>query len=156
VTNRILRNEFEERRLPKIVTTFEHDLLVYDCRMTLEMIAQAVDVLYQDIAQRDQARIFTKNAARFLRPGGTGILMLKSRSISVAKEPDIVYGETASALMQAGLDVATIIPLEPWERDHAAIIVTKGALDPVSRMPEFKVCAVRLESHDPNGDSDDA
>ncbi len=32
-----------------------------------------------------------------------------------------------------------------WAGPHAANLVTNPALDPVSKMPEFKVCAVRLE-----------
>ena len=32
-----------------------------------------------------------------------------------------------------------------WGGRHAANLVTNPALDPVSKMPEFKVCAVRLE-----------
>ena len=30
-------------------------------------------------------------------------------------------------------------------RDHAANFLTNSALDPESRIPEYKVCAVRLE-----------
>jgi assimilatory nitrate reductase catalytic subunit len=33
--------------------------------------------------------------------------------------------------------------------EQAANLVTNPALDPVSRMPEFKVCAVRLEQAEP-------
>ena len=33
-----------------------------------------------------------------------------------------------------------------WGGPHSANLVTNPALDPVSRMPEFKVCAVRLEA----------
>jgi assimilatory nitrate reductase catalytic subunit len=32
-----------------------------------------------------------------------------------------------------------------FAEEQAANLVTNPALDPVSRMPEFKVCAVRLE-----------
>jgi assimilatory nitrate reductase catalytic subunit len=32
-----------------------------------------------------------------------------------------------------------------WGGRSSANLVTQAALDPVSRMPEFKVCAVRLE-----------
>jgi len=35
-----------------------------------------------------------------------------------------------------------------WGGIRAANRLTNPALDPVSRMPEFKVCAVRLETRD--------
>ena len=31
-----------------------------------------------------------------------------------------------------------------WGEDQSANILTNAALDPTSRMPEFKVCAVRV------------
>src|SRR3972149_1789060 len=49
-----------------------------------------VDVLDQDLAQRDQEGIFPRNAG-FLRPGGTGFLMLKARSADVSAHPREVY-----------------------------------------------------------------
>ncbi|WP_267898029.1 molybdopterin oxidoreductase family protein [Spongiactinospora gelatinilytica] len=39
--------------------------------------------------------------------------------------------------------------------DHRANLVTNPALDPVSRMPEFKVCAVRLEAAPADGPPDE-
>lgn len=45
-----------------------------------------VDILYQDIAQRNQVEIFLKNMI-FLKKGGYGLLALKARSIDVTKKP---------------------------------------------------------------------
>jgi assimilatory nitrate reductase catalytic subunit len=39
-----------------------------------------------------------------------------------------------------------------WAGDGRANLLTNPALDPLSRMPEFKVCAVRLEPCEQNGD----
>src|SRR2546422_1710965 len=50
----------------------------------------SVDVLYQDVAQRDQGSIFLRNMAS-VRSGGTGFLMIKSRSKDVAAKPSAVY-----------------------------------------------------------------
>ncbi len=79
-----------------------------------------VDVVYQDIAQRDQVSILIGNL-RFLAGGGFAILMVKSRSVDVSREPADVYREVASALRRAGLRVLVTVPLDPFERDHAAI-----------------------------------
>ena len=84
----------------------------------------SVDVLYQDVAQRDQEGIFLRNMA-FVRSGGTGILMVKARSVDVAVSPAKVYESTRSSLLEAGLDVVDLRTLDPFQADHAALVVRK-------------------------------
>lgn len=36
-----------------------------------------------------------------------------------------------------------------WDGDGAANLLTTDALDPISKMPELKVCAVRLQPAEP-------
>ncbi len=81
-----------------------------------------VDFLYQDVAQRDQPSIFLRNLP-WLGTEGMGILMTKARSIDVARSPEDIYGEVREALQKAGVHVLGVVPLDPYERDHAAIIV---------------------------------
>lgn len=38
-----------------------------------------------------------------------------------------------------------------WAGEGRANLLTNPALDPLSRMPEFKVCAVRIEPIEQNG-----
>ena len=83
---------------------------------------EPVDFVYQDIAQRDQVSIFLGNL-RFLVGGGSAILMVKARSVDVGREPEDVYREVAAQLREAGLRVLGTFPLEPFERDHAAVVV---------------------------------
>ncbi|HLF23406.1 MAG TPA: fibrillarin-like rRNA/tRNA 2'-O-methyltransferase, partial [Burkholderiales bacterium] len=59
-------------------------------------MVERVDTLYMDVSQRNQAEIFLKNVRQF-RPRH-GILMVKSRSIDVAREPKEVYAEVRAAL----------------------------------------------------------
>ncbi|MCI4371826.1 MAG: fibrillarin-like rRNA/tRNA 2'-O-methyltransferase [Thermoplasmata archaeon] len=84
----------------------------------------AVDALYQDVAQRDQGSIFVRNAT-YLRSGGIGFLMVKSRSRDVAAQPRAVYDEARTELREAGLDALELRPLDPFETDHAALVVRK-------------------------------
>lgn len=86
--------------------------------------AAAVDVVYQDVAQRDQEAIFLRNLD-LLTPGGTGYLMLKSRSVDVAARPSGVYEETRRSLLGHGFEVLDLRGLEPFQKDHAAIVVRK-------------------------------
>jgi len=83
-----------------------------------------VDVVYQDIAQRDQVPIFLKNVF-FLGPGGFGFLMVKARSIDVAAQPADIYRQVSKDLTAAGLDVLGIVRLDPFQKDHAAAVVQR-------------------------------
>ncbi len=59
-----------------------------------------VDLIFQDISQKHQVRIFLKNAALFLKEGGIGILALKTKSIDVTKEPKQVLKEALEEIRQ--------------------------------------------------------
>ncbi len=83
-----------------------------------------VDVLYQDVAQRDQESIFLRNLD-FLRPGGTGFLVVKARSVDVAAKPSEIYARARQTLTDAGLDFVDLRDLDPFEVDHAVLVVRK-------------------------------
>jgi fibrillarin-like pre-rRNA processing protein len=87
-------------------------------------LVEMVDLVYQDVAQPDQASIAIRNCA-FLRPGGNLVLMLKTRSVDVRKQPEIVFDETLKALKEAGFTVQESVWLVPYHQDHAAIVCTK-------------------------------
>jgi fibrillarin-like pre-rRNA processing protein len=80
-----------------------------------------VDVIYCDIAQPDQTQIAIANCASYLKQGGRLLLVVKSRSIDVLKEPKEIFEREAEKLQQAGYVVANIIDLRPYDKDHALI-----------------------------------
>tara|TARA_Y100000310_G_C20699785_1_gene828628 strand:- start:6165 stop:6833 length:669 start_codon:yes stop_codon:yes gene_type:complete len=80
-----------------------------------------VDVIYQDIAQKDQVRIFLKNVNLFLKEKGYAILALKSRSIDVTKRPKEVYREVLKEL-EKHLTVIDYRVIDPFQKDHAMFI----------------------------------
>lgn len=84
---------------------------------------EAVDLIYQDVAQPNQVEIAEKNLV-FLKPGGHLILMLKTRSVDVRREPAGVLAEARAGLEQR-LDVVDVRWLEPYHHDHAAIICSR-------------------------------
>ena len=53
----------------------------------------AVDVLYQDVAQKKQVDIFLENCRICLKPGGMGFLAVKARSIDVKKPAKQLFEE---------------------------------------------------------------
>ncbi len=83
-----------------------------------------VDVLYQDVAQRDQGSIFLRNL-EFLRPDGVGFLLVKARSVDVAARPADVYARLRDSLAKQGLEILDLRELDPFEVDHAVLVVRR-------------------------------
>jgi len=79
-----------------------------------------VDVIYQDVAQPDQADIFNKNARMFLKKGGWGMIAIKSQSIDVTRQPRKVFEEF---VVQVGsvIEVTDQIELSPYDLEHLFI-----------------------------------
>ena len=87
-------------------------------------IVHTVDLTYQDISQRNQAEIFISNVTRYLKKSGKGILMVKARSIDVSLKPKKAYNIVCSELEESGLKIKDKIDLNPYEKDHAAILIS--------------------------------
>lgn len=87
-------------------------------------IVSQVDIVYQDISQRNQAEIFVKNINQYLKKNSIGIIMVKARSIDVSLKPEEVYDIVCSKLTESGYKIVNQIDLKPFEKDHAAIIVS--------------------------------
>ncbi|MGA8664559.1 MAG: fibrillarin-like rRNA/tRNA 2'-O-methyltransferase [Thermoplasmata archaeon] len=81
-----------------------------------------VDLLYQDVAQRNQAAIFVENARAVLAAGGRGILMLKVRSVTQRRPAAAVVRETRAELARGGIEVRAEVGLAPFARDHVALV----------------------------------
>ncbi|MFP4567823.1 MAG: fibrillarin-like rRNA/tRNA 2'-O-methyltransferase [Candidatus Woesearchaeota archaeon] len=83
-----------------------------------------VDVVYQDIAQRDQIGIFLSNCDTFLKPGGFGLFAVKPRSIDVTRKPKDIFREIRAKLEEK-LTIVDYKELDPYEVDHAFFVVKK-------------------------------
>ena len=82
-----------------------------------------VQFLYQDVAQRHQTRIFVENARACLEPGGSGLLMLKVRSVTQRRPAARVAREARDELGEAGFEVRAESPLLPFSREHVAMAI---------------------------------
>jgi fibrillarin-like pre-rRNA processing protein len=82
-------------------------------------LLEPVDLVYQDVSQRNQAEIATRNCTRYLKPGGELILMLKTRSVDVTAIPEAVLQAETKKLQ--GLDLLPVLDLLPFHQDHFAI-----------------------------------
>lgn len=87
-------------------------------------LVEPVDMIYQDVAQRNQAEIAARNARRYLRPGGTLVLMLKTRSIDVTASPKDVCATEIGGLK--GLEILEVFDLLPFHQDHFALVAKKS------------------------------
>jgi fibrillarin-like pre-rRNA processing protein len=82
-----------------------------------------VDLLYQDVAQRNQAAIFADNADACLRTGGLGLLMLKVRSVTQSRPTAAVARDAREVLARAGLAPQSETALAPFSKDHVAFVI---------------------------------
>lgn len=85
-----------------------------------------VNLVYQDVAQPNQGEIFRSNAQAYLAPRGSGILMIKSRSVDVAREPEEIFREEIQRLSGWGFGIAGKTRLDPYDKDHIAIALSNG------------------------------
>ena len=83
-----------------------------------------VDVIYQDIAQRNQVGIFLKNVDIFLKNNGYCILCIKARSIDVTKNPKEIYKQVEN-LLNKRLKIIDFKTLDPFQRDHGFFVCQK-------------------------------
>ncbi len=84
-------------------------------------LVEAVDGLYADVAQPDQAAIVVRNAKFFLKDGGYMLLAIKARSIDVTTEPGEVYRREVQTLKDNGFEIVDVVHLDPFDKDHAMI-----------------------------------
>ena len=89
-------------------------------------LVESVDLVYQDVAQRNQAEIASRNCARYLKFGGELILMLKTRSVDVTASPQAVL--QAEMKNMQGLDLLQVLDLLPFHQDHFAMQAKKPSL----------------------------
>ncbi|MEM2924744.1 MAG: fibrillarin-like rRNA/tRNA 2'-O-methyltransferase [Methanocellales archaeon] len=80
-----------------------------------------VEVIYQDIAQRDQVEIAINNAKYFLKHDGYLIMAIKARSIDSTAKPRAIFEAALEKLGQV-FKLEERKTLEPYHRDHLAVV----------------------------------
>lgn len=97
--------------------------IVEDARYPLKyrMLVPMVDILFADVAQRDQARIFALNAQHFLKNGGHFIISIKANCIDSTVEPAVVFEREIENLKEEGFVPKEMLTLEPYEVGHAVV-----------------------------------
>ncbi|MHC1598759.1 MAG: fibrillarin-like rRNA/tRNA 2'-O-methyltransferase [Candidatus Methanofastidiosia archaeon] len=99
--------------------------ILADAKQPIEYapLLETVDVIYQDIAQVEQAEIMLRNLP-FLKKGGHIMLCIKARSIDVTKDPKEMFKKEIETLSQA-VDIIEIIDIGQYEKDHSFVVGIK-------------------------------
>ncbi len=82
------------------------------------------DIVFQDIAQRDQVGIFLNNVDVFLKDGGYGLLAVKARSIDVTARPKSIFAQVKSQL-EKKVTIIDYRELDPFQKDHCIFIIKR-------------------------------
>ena len=104
--------------------------LLADANHSKELMERvsAVDVIYQDIAQKNQVDIFLKNINMFLKKDGYAIIAIKARSIDVTEKPGQIFKEVRERL-EKELIIVDYKTLEPYQKDHCMFICKNKKLE---------------------------
>jgi fibrillarin-like pre-rRNA processing protein len=86
------------------------------------LVSGTIDVIYQDVAQPNQASILYENLKTFCSFGAWGMLAIKARSIDSTSTLDEVYSREIAELDNRGLEIVENIDLAPLEKDHRFIV----------------------------------
>jgi fibrillarin-like pre-rRNA processing protein len=85
------------------------------------MFADSVDVVYQDVAQKMQAKILCDNMDAF--NAEYGMVAVKARSEDVTASPESIFGDAEKVIRHRGYKVIDDEPLDPYEKAHAMIVI---------------------------------
>jgi len=85
------------------------------------MLVPMVDVIFEDVAQPDQARILAVNAHYYLKNGGGFVLSIKANCVDSTAPAEHVFASQVTELRKHQLKPKEQITLEPYERDHAVV-----------------------------------
>ena len=99
--------------------------IIQDARKPEEFFSvyKKVDAVYVDIAQPDQTDIAIENCKLYLKSGGYLLLVIKTRSIDVTKDPKRVIKNEIKKL-KSFFEIKQTIDLYPYDKDHAMVIAT--------------------------------
>ncbi|MFQ5405758.1 MAG: fibrillarin-like rRNA/tRNA 2'-O-methyltransferase [Candidatus Micrarchaeia archaeon] len=99
--------------------------LLADARMPQEYEADVdgkVDVVFEDVADSQQAEILVRNAEMFLKKGGFALVAVKAFCIDSSQEPSEVFARVRRELSQS-FELIQRIDLNPFEKGHEFLVL---------------------------------
>jgi len=81
-----------------------------------------IDIIYQDVAQPNQAEIAVINCKYYLKSGGILILAIKSQSIDSIQKSEKIYAQEKKVLENAGYDVMESVNIHRYAANHIVLL----------------------------------
>lgn len=101
-----------------------------------DKITKQVDIVYQDIAQKQQSRIFLNNCRSFLKKDGYALIAVKARSIDVTKKPREIFKKVRQEI-EKELVIIDERKLDPFEKDHIFFVCRKKISEHTQKSFDF-------------------
>ena len=89
-----------------------------------EFMVSGIDIVYQDVAQKNQADILADNMDKF--SAKYGMVAVKARSEDVAENPKVIFQRAEARLRERGFKIIDTLSLEPFEDSHEMIVVERA------------------------------
>ncbi|MFX0031151.1 MAG: fibrillarin-like rRNA/tRNA 2'-O-methyltransferase [Candidatus Hodarchaeota archaeon] len=86
-------------------------------------IFSKVDLIYQDVAQPNQAEIAISNCKYYLKRGGYLVITIKSQSINSIRRSEKVYEKEKSILRNAGYEIIENLNIHKYAANHIVLII---------------------------------
>lgn len=85
-----------------------------------QFAVDAADIVYSDVAQKNQAEIIVNNMNAFR--ADIGVLAVKARSEDVTSDPSVIYKAAERYLKEKGFKILDSRDLMPYENAHEMIL----------------------------------
>ncbi|MCD7781417.1 MAG: fibrillarin-like rRNA/tRNA 2'-O-methyltransferase [Methanosphaera sp.] len=89
-------------------------------------LVESVDIIYSDVAQPKQTKLFIDNFKLYAKENTIGIIIIKARSIDVTMNPNTIFKQAKHELNENGLKVIEEVLLDPYEKDHILYVCEKS------------------------------
>jgi len=83
---------------------------------------EKVDIVYQDVSQKNQGEILLKNARAYLKKNGFAIIVIKARSIDVVRAADEIFKKEIK-ILEKEMGVLEVVSLRPYDKDHILVVL---------------------------------
>ncbi|MFX0073551.1 MAG: fibrillarin-like rRNA/tRNA 2'-O-methyltransferase [Candidatus Hermodarchaeota archaeon] len=85
-----------------------------------------IDLIYQDVAQPNQAEIAIANSKYYLKNEGTIALAIKSQSIDSVSKTEKVYQQEKDIIEKVGYKILESINIHKYAANHIILLIKKG------------------------------
>ena len=100
-----------------------HNSQMPPIRSEYQFAVDGIDIVYADVAQKNQAGIIADNMEMF--GARTGMVAIKARSEDVTSAPAAVFRMSEETLKKRGYRILDSRSLEPFEDSHQMIVFRK-------------------------------